>query len=730
MRLAIFLAGALLWFCAGTTLAGTSTVGQIFDPPTALGTPVYIAPSGHGGSDSNPCTLGQPCLTLSHIQSVVRTLLSGGTNDIVVYLRGNTPANSHVSFTGSIAGNTLTVSSVSSGALMGGDVLIGKGLAVNTIVTGYGTGSGGVGTYTVSPRSQALSSEAITAYQPQIYAITSTLTLTGADSPPDQHRVTWSSAPGELAAISGGVALTGTFSLCTTADTICNSGANGVYQTTVTSPSDFREAYFGGIGGVRSQWPLNSNTVPSGWSVTSGGVYTAPSNATTPTSSWTNVGNIELMSQQGWQTTYCPILSISGTTVTMQTPCVTNWAHAFYPQSVLFGGIGVATPMRVVNAYELLTTCGGGCWYYNRITNALYYLPRAQENISTLEVIVPAVFQLVSCACSNLTFQELVFEHSTWTDPDNGGFGYVEMQSGYHCPLTPPANCRQDNGTVGDPLPAAMDFTSHGVFLKHNTFAHLSARPVLFEHEVQYSRIDSNLFFDNAGGSIQVGDITDYAEVNQSLWTTGNVIVNNEVNAPTEYYAAGGIFVPIASSTLISHNYIPNNSWAPIATGWWGWSTGSHATYNTNNLVSYNLITTACNSWPQEDCGAIYNNGAQQNFTVTTNYSFGVGGIGNFTTQEFQGCWYADNGSAFTLWTVNLCDGAANGTPNHWAFIGNGTNNNLFLSNYATTSAVADSGTSDVFSGNTLVSTGCGGNSGCLAIMNAAGPEPGVNPGP
>ena len=64
--------------------------------------------------------------------------------------------------TGSISTTTLTVSAVTSGALSVGVVLSGTGVTSGTIITALGTGTGGVGTYTVSV-SQTVSSRTITA---------------------------------------------------------------------------------------------------------------------------------------------------------------------------------------------------------------------------------------------------------------------------------------------------------------------------------------------------------------------------------------------------------------------------------------------------------------------------------------------------------------------------------------------------------------------------------------
>lgn len=61
-------------------------------------------------------------------------------------------------FTGSISGTTLTVSAMSSGTISVGQALFGVGITQATVITALGTGTGGVGTYTVNI-SQTVASE-------------------------------------------------------------------------------------------------------------------------------------------------------------------------------------------------------------------------------------------------------------------------------------------------------------------------------------------------------------------------------------------------------------------------------------------------------------------------------------------------------------------------------------------------------------------------------------------
>jgi len=68
-------------------------------------------------------------------------------------------------FTASISGAVLTVTAVGSGTLAAGQVVSGTGIALGTLITAALTGSGGVGTYSVSP-SQTVASTAITSVTP------------------------------------------------------------------------------------------------------------------------------------------------------------------------------------------------------------------------------------------------------------------------------------------------------------------------------------------------------------------------------------------------------------------------------------------------------------------------------------------------------------------------------------------------------------------------------------
>ena len=84
-------------------------------------------------------------------------------------IRAQLSQASSCSFTGSIAANTLTVTAVSTSALVVGQTLLGMGICPGTTITALGTGTGGTGTYTVS-LSQTVSSETLFAAIRPLYA--------------------------------------------------------------------------------------------------------------------------------------------------------------------------------------------------------------------------------------------------------------------------------------------------------------------------------------------------------------------------------------------------------------------------------------------------------------------------------------------------------------------------------------------------------------------------------
>jgi hypothetical protein len=129
---------------SGTTLTvtaitnGTIAINQaLFGVNVSQATVITALGTGTGGIGT---------YTINQSQSVASTQMNSATVGAVV--------------TGDISGTTLTVSAVTSGTLTVGQTIQGSTVTAQTIITALGTGTGGVGTYTVN-NSQTVTSRTL-----------------------------------------------------------------------------------------------------------------------------------------------------------------------------------------------------------------------------------------------------------------------------------------------------------------------------------------------------------------------------------------------------------------------------------------------------------------------------------------------------------------------------------------------------------------------------------------
>lgn len=104
---------------------------------------------------------GTTALTISSSQiATFSTGVALPTGSLYPLVSGTAKTTTTTSFTGSIAGTTLTASAVT-GTIQIGQLITGTGVTAGTTITALGTGTGGAGTYTVST-SQTTASTTIT----------------------------------------------------------------------------------------------------------------------------------------------------------------------------------------------------------------------------------------------------------------------------------------------------------------------------------------------------------------------------------------------------------------------------------------------------------------------------------------------------------------------------------------------------------------------------------------
>jgi glycosyl hydrolase family 141 len=384
---------------------------------------------------------------------------------------------------------------------------------------------------------------------------------------------------------------------------------------------------------------------------------------------WTNPSEIEAVTLSQWKMMSCPVASIEGGTIAMQQPCWTN--ANVYPDPWQFHLLS-----RLENAYEFLDEPGE--WYLDSASGWLYYMPRADEDLSTADVELPVVEVLLQGAgelgrpVAHLRFEGLTFAYATWLGP-SGPNGYVADQSGFF--LVGDVHGKNvighDPDVVRTPGNVSFRYAQHVEF-RDDDFVHLGAVGLDFDTGSQDSAIVDDLFEDISSAAVQLGGVTtvDHHPTDEAQITRDNQISNNLIHSVgREYVDAAGIYVGFTTRTLVSHNDIVDVPWSGIAIGWgWGlfdrgsfpglphavsgqWGQWDTPTTSRGNRLLANRIEAFLGVlW---DGGAIYSNGAQG-----TSFADGERIAGNVASGKRVAAggntFYTDGGSRWVTLSENV----------------------------------------------------------------------------
>jgi len=250
-------------------------------------------------------------------------------------------------FTGSISGTTLTVTLMKSGTITTGQSLFGLGVTAETVITGLGTGTGGVGTYTInltnSLTSRDMNSAAVAATMTGSISGT-TLTVTA---------ITGTLYPGQTVqgvGVTAGTIITSLGSgTVVAAPTITTGGTGYAVNDTVT--------VLGGIYG----------TTPATYTVASVTVGVATLGAITGGSSYTNgtYNNVQMTYVSGATATTYPKATIVVTGGAVTSVTITSPGTGFTATSTVLSataasiggtGTGFSVPVATLtNTGSVLT---------------------------------------------------------------------------------------------------------------------------------------------------------------------------------------------------------------------------------------------------------------------------------------------------------------------------------------------------------------------------------------
>jgi hypothetical protein len=435
-------------------------------------------------------------------------------------------------------------------------------------------------------------------------------------------------------------------------------------------PLTFRQLWVGERKAVRARFP-NNDDLPriTGWNKHTG-ILSLP--AVIP-ATYTHTSLLELTLHQRWAIAHLRVAGLKqqgdSLHVTFKQPEARIQAEHPWPQPVMDDS--VRSPFYLSNAIEFLDEPGE--WFVDPIEQLVFYWPRPGEDLTKADVFVPVLETLLEVKgtpeqpVTNIRFEGLAFEHSTWLRPSQQG--HVSLQAGMFLldayKLKPPGvpgnpNKGLENQAWIGRQPAAVTLKHvAGTVFAGCRFEHLgSAGYDLVEGSLNDS-VTGCLFRDIAGNGLQVGTFSHpgvethlpYNPSDERVLCRKMTITNNLITDVTnEDWGCVGLAAGYVRGITIAHNELSELSYTGISLGW-GWTKAVNAMRD--NRVHANRIHHYGKH--MYDVAGIYTLSVQPNTYITEN---AVEAIYKPAYAHDPNHWfwlYTDEGSSYITVKDNWC---------------------------------------------------------------------------
>lgn len=453
-----------------------------------------------------------------------------------------------------------------------------------------------------------------------VYRLQNTVTFGPQDSGTDRYPVTYTSFPGEVAVISGGVEVSR-----------WKKDKDGKWLAELPgkgAPSWRPRQLF--IGGERRIRARNPNVgFYAGMGSLEGRILYLPRGQLKHLK---RPKEVEMVSLLEWTSTRMPLGKYDELNSQVSLPRSILWfvTHNHINKNLPH------YPYYFENAAEFVDAPGE--WHLDAGTGQLAYLPMAGENSGTTVAVVPRLEVLVDVSGTpgqpvrNVHFKNLVFEHTDWPLSANG---FVPAQACFEVNAQPPHPWGPVRETGQSP---AVRFQyAQGCVVSSCQFRNLGGAGLGFERGCRDNRINGNRLSRVGGNGIQVGEPV-YDEAKPGDMVQGNTISGNDVSwCGLDYPGAVGIVVCLARDTLVSSNRV---SWLPYSGISMGWNWSHQKTVCESNRIEGNIIHHVMGLLT--DGGGIYVLGNQPGGLLRGNL---VHDVPHFSGVADTKAFFLDNGS-------------------------------------------------------------------------------------
>ena len=359
-----------------------------------------------------------------------------------------------------------------------------------------------------------------------------------------------------------------------------------------------RQFYVDGEMAVRAKGKIKGEMVRSGEKTTyttyngNHDAYTGFRCANTDILNWRNPENIEFIWDISWAHRISPVTSI---TKLDENNSFIEMEWDSFKTGQIAGGVQINRgPDYVENAYELLDEPGE--WYFDSQEKKIYYMPKAGQDMSQTQAIIPSVENLITLegtleeSVSDISFEGFGFSYNTWLYPS--AKGWPEQQANFAHDPKEDFNMHAYSLAPGAAIVTKM---SKGITFDRCTFQNLGSAGINMLDGSVGNTVKNSVFKDISAGGILVGGVSiteahplmpgDTVENHiknktphdERLIVKDNTITNNYFNGiGTEYKGSIAVVAGYTDGTVITNNTIRDVAYSGISVGWgWGyWEQG------------------------------------------------------------------------------------------------------------------------------------------------------------
>jgi hypothetical protein len=518
-----------------------------------------------------------------------------------------------------------------------------------------------------------------------VYPISAPITFTSSDSGTNGHIIHYLAYKKERPVVSGGQLVTG-----------WTRYKENIYKASLDRTEKLRQLY---VNGQRS-FMARGNAIPyspeiqgfgtfkikgtESWAMTPGTRFAGFTFSRDDLRQYNNPEDVELTSKAGFG---YHIVSLSGiqalgakSVAILQEPIgaiaqsIPQYGCAFISNRPELKAV---SQFYFQNALELLTTAGQ--FYFDRHSKTLYYYKRANEDMSTAEVVAPLSEGLMTLKGSstehrveNIEFRGITFAYSHYSLMKVGNsYGDTTVQSiALYTKYTDVGvnhTVKYEDNTLQR---AAVECeNSENIAFTGDVFKHIGEVGLSLENDSNSSKVIGSVFYDIGSSAINIGDPKnvyvgdgDFPSGVEGV-PTNDVVQNNYLrDLAVESLQAPAVSIFYTKNLDLSHNEISDAPYTGISLGW-GWTSftriakpDSYSQSSASNRLDYNRVSNVM--LKMHDGGGIYTLGEQPNSEIVGNY---FGNIGGFSKGAAI---YLDQGSRFLTIANNYSD-----NPNGWFFV-------------------------------------------------------------